>query len=128
MAVLQCRKAIDKLKGSGDEQVGSDIVQRALSSPLKQIAQNCGLDGSVVVNNVEFNASKNYGVNALTYEYGDMVSMGVIVPTKVERIALQNAASIDGLMLTIDAVISEIKEKKKKKAGAGAPGMDDYDY
>jgi chaperonin GroEL len=80
-----------------------------------------------VAANVEAGKEVNYGYNALTGEYGDMVKMGVIVPTKVERIALQNAASIAGLLLTTDAVITEIKEKKKD-AGHSHGGMDDMDY
>ena len=128
VAVLRGRKALDGLKKqlAGDEAVGTDIVFRSLSAPIKQIALNCGLDGSVVAQNVETNGAANYGYNALTHKYGNLISMGVIVPTKVERIALQNAASIAGLLLTTDAVVSEIKEKKKDKGGA--PGMDDMDY
>ncbi|CAE7790875.1 groL [Symbiodinium necroappetens] len=128
VAVLRARKALDTLRKSatGDQRLGIDIVHRALSAPVKQIAANCGLDGSVIANKVEESKDTNFGFNALTQEYGDMVKMGVIVPTKVERVALQNAASISGLLLTTDAAITEIKEKKAK-AGAGA-GMDDFDY
>jgi len=124
-AVLSARKAIDDLKLEGDEKVGAEIVKRALTSPIKQIAANCGLDGSVVCNEVEAGKGANYGFNALSQEYGDLVKMGVIVPTKVERIALQNAASIAGLLLTTDAVVAETKEKKK---GGGMPDMGDMDY
>jgi len=124
-AVLRARKALDKLDLKGDEKVGSDIIRRAVSAPIKQIAANCGLDGSVVAQKVEDGKGSSFGFNALTQEYGDLLDMGVIVPTKVERIALQNAASISGLLLTTDAVVTEIKEKK---SGAGAPGMDDMDY
>ncbi len=125
-AILRARKALDKIEGLiGDEKVGVDIIRRAVSAPIKTISQNAGLDGSVVANNVENNKDANYGFNALTHEYGDMLKMGVIVPTKVERTALQNAASISGLLLTTDAVVTEIKEKK---APAGAPGMDDMGY
>ncbi len=126
VAVLRARKAIEALKLAGDEKVGSEIVFRAVAAPIKQIAVNAGEDGSVVAQNVESNKAANYGYNALTGEYGDLIKMGVIVPTKVERIALQNAASIAGLLLTTDAVVSEIKEKKKD--AGGAPGMDDMDY
>ncbi|GAB4195608.1 MAG: chaperonin GroEL [Phycisphaeraceae bacterium] len=127
VAVLRARKALDKLTDLvGDEKLGVDIVRRAVAAPIKQIAANCGLDGSVVANNVESKDEANYGFNALTQEYGDLVKMGVIVPTKVERTALQNAASIAGLLLTTDAVVSEIKEKKKKSNST--PGMDDMDY
>ena len=127
VAVLRARKALKKLADSleGDERIGVEIVSRAIAGPIKQIAANAGLDGSVVCQNVEAQTSGTYGFNALTQQYGDMIKMGVIVPTKVERIALQNAASIASLLLTTDAVVSEIKEKK---SGGGAPGMDDMDY
>ncbi|MCC6581629.1 MAG: chaperonin GroEL [Phycisphaeraceae bacterium] len=127
VAVLRARKAIAGLKLEGDEKAGADIIWRALSAPIKFIAQNAGLDGAVVAQNVEDNKAVNYGYNALTGEYGDMIKMGVIVPTKVERVALQNAASIAGLLLTTDAVVCEIKEKKEAAAPAGG-GMDDMDY
>jgi chaperonin GroEL len=129
VAVLRARKSLDTLrkKLSGDERVGVDIIERALSAPVKQIAANCGLDGSVIAHTVENSTETNYGYNALTHEYGDMVKMGVIVPTKVERIALQNAASIAGLLLTTDAAVVEIKDKKKP-VPAGGGGMDDMDY
>ena len=124
-AVLRARKALDKLGLTGDEKVGAEIVARAVTAPVKQIAANCGLDGSVVAQKVEEGKGNAFGFNALTHEYGDLVDMGVIVPTKVERTALQNAASISGLLLTTDAVVTEIKDKS---APAGAPGMDDMDY
>ncbi|MBL0928173.1 MAG: chaperonin GroEL [Phycisphaerales bacterium] len=126
VAVLRARKGLEglKKKARGDERVGIDIVERALTAPIKQIAANCGLDGSVIAYNVENNHTTTYGYNALTHEYGDLVQMGVIVPTKVERVALQNAASIAGLLLTTDAAIVEIKEKK---AAVPAGGHDD-DY
>ncbi|MHC4130091.1 MAG: TCP-1/cpn60 chaperonin family protein, partial [Planctomycetota bacterium] len=99
------------------------------SAPIRQIAENTGLDGPIVAQKVEESDQVNFGFNALTQHYEDLVKAGVIVPTKVERIALQNAASIGGLLLTTDAAIVEIKEKKEKKAGPGpGGGMDDYDY
>jgi len=127
VAVLRARKALDKLRKDvhGDERIGLDIVHRALSYPVKQIAVNCGLEGSLIAAKIEENSANNFGYNALTHEYGDLVNMGVIVPTKVERVALQNAASIAGLLLTTEAAIVEIKEKKAAPAGAG---MDDMDY
>ena len=124
-AVLRARKAIAKLDITGDVKLGAEIVFRAVSAPIKQIAANAGQDGSVVAQNVEASKEVAYGYNALTDEYGDLIKMGVIVPTKVERAALQNAASISGLLLTTDAVVSEIKEKKND---GGAPGMDDMGY
>jgi len=125
VAVLRAAKALAKLKGNGDEQVGIDIVKRAVRAPIWYIADNAGHDGSVVAKTVEDKDEVGYGFNALTGKYGDLVKDGVIVPTKVERIALQNAASIAGLLLTTDAVITEIKEKKKPAAGGE---MDDMDY
>jgi chaperonin GroEL len=126
VAILRARKALDKIEGLiGDEGLGVEIVRRAVTAPIKQIAANCGLDGSVVANNVESKTEANYGFNAMTQTYGDMIKQGVIVPTKVERVALQNAASIAGLLLTTDAVVSEIKEKKKAPAGGG---MDEMGY
>ena len=127
VAVLRARRAIDGLrkKATGDERVGFDIVYRAVSAPVKQIAKNCGLDGSVIASKVEENEATNFGFNALTHEYGDLVKMGVIVPTKVERVALQNAASVAGLLLTTEAAIVERKEKKSAPAGGGD---EDFDY
>ena len=127
VAILRARKALDRIrkKATGDTRVGIDIVARAVTAPVKQIAANCGLDGSVIANKIEESTEVNFGFNALTQEYGDLVKMGVIVPTKVERVALQNAASIAGLLLTTDAAIVEKKDKATKAAvGAG----DDFDY
>jgi chaperonin GroEL len=131
VAILRARRALDKLRkkvgSAGDERVGIDILDRAVTYPIKQIAINCGLDGSIVAAKVEESEKPNFGFNAVTHEYGDLVQMGVIVPTKVERIALQNAASIAGLLLTTDAAVVEIKEKKKAAAPGGG-GMDDMEY
>jgi chaperonin GroEL len=129
VCVVRARKALDKLrkKYEGDEKAGIDIVHRALSAPIKQIATNCGLDGSVIASKVEESNETNFGYNALTHEYGDMIKMGVIVPTKVERVALQNAASVAGLMLTTEAAIVEIKEKKSA-AGGHDHDHGDMDY
>ncbi len=130
VAVLRVSKALEKLQKSlnDDEKIGVSIIERALSAPIKQIAANCGLEGAIVAQKVEESTDTSYGFNAMTQEYGDLVKQGVIVPTKVERVALQNASSIAGLLLTTDCAITEIKEKKAKApAGAGA-GMDDMDY
>jgi chaperonin GroEL len=127
VAVLRARKALDSLKGlNEDEQIGVDIVKRAVAAPIKQIAANAGHDGSVVCKTVEDTKDNNSGFNALTGKYEDLVKAGIIVPTKVERIALQNASSIAGLLLTTDAVITEIKDKKKKSPAGGE--ADDMDY
>ncbi len=127
VSVIRARKALDKLRkkaDNNDERAGIDIVFRALSAPIKQIAANCGLDGSVIASKVEDNDATNFGYNALTHEYGDLIQMGVIVPTKVERVALQNAASIAALMLTTEAAIVELKDKKSK--GSDHDHEEDY--
>ena len=120
-------KVLDGLKRkneSEDIRFGIEIVRRAVEAPIKQIAENAGVDGSVVAQKVKESSETNFGYNALTHEYGDMMKMGVIVPTKVERTALQNAASIASLLLTTDAIVSEIKEDKPEPAGApGGGGM-----
>src|SRR5688572_6349054 len=116
--------SVRKKSDNEDQQIGVDIVRRAVEAPIKQIADNAGVDGSVVAQKVKESDDNAFGYNALTHEYGDLVKMGVIVPTKVERIALQNAASIASLLLTTDAVVSEIKEDKAPAAaGAGANDM-----
>ncbi|MFG0283549.1 MAG: chaperonin GroEL, partial [Phycisphaerales bacterium JB039] len=132
VAVLRAATKLTALrkKLKGDEGVGVDIVGRAVSAPIKQIAANCGLEGSLVANKVleaiERGEHEAFGFNAVTHEYGNLIEQGVIVPTKVERVALQNAASVASLLLTTEAAVVEIKEKKTP-AGAGA-GMDDMDY
>ena len=118
VSVLRAIPSIDKLKLDGDEKIGADIVKRALYAPIKQISENAGIDGSIVAQKVQESKETNFGFNALTHEYGDMLKMGVIVPTKVERTALTNAASIASLLLTTDAVISDLPKKDDKKAGA----------
>jgi len=124
VAVLRIDQALDAAykKARGDQKTGVEIVRRALRSPIKQLAQNAGLDGSIVCQKVA-EGNGNFGYNLMTEEYGDMIKMGVIVPFKVERIALQNAASVAGLLLTTDAIVSEIKEKNEDKKGGGMPGM-----
>jgi len=120
-------KVLDGLRkkaANEDQRLGIEIVRRAVEAPIKQISENAGVDGSVVAQKVKESDSVNFGYNALTHEYGDMMKMGVIVPTKVERTALQNAASIASLLLTTDAIVSEIKEDKPEPAGApGGGGM-----
>jgi len=124
VAVLRAKKALDKIVcDSDDEKTGVDIVRRALVAPIKQIAENSGLDGSIVAAKVEESKQANFGYDAMTGKYCDLVQAGVIVPTKVERTALQNAASVAGLLLTTDAIVSEIPEKKKPTPPGG--GMDE---
>ncbi len=126
VAFIRAQKAIEKLKfDDDDEQSGANIVKRALEEPLRMIAQNAGHEGSVVVEKVKENGNLSFGFNAATEEYEDLLKAGVIDPLKVSRTALQNAASIAGLMLTTEAVISELPEKKK--AASPAPGAD-MDY
>jgi chaperonin GroEL len=127
VAMLKCLSVLDKVKGKGDEKIGADIVRRAMVAPIKQIAINAGLDGSIVAQKVLESDEANFGYDAVRKQYGDMVKFGVIVPTKVERTALQNGASIASLLLTTDAMVSEIPEKNAAPAmppgGMGGMGM-----
>jgi len=123
ISMLRTLGALDKIKASGDVKVGIDIVKRAVFAPIKQIAQNAGLDGSIVAQKVLESDETNFGYNALDKKYGDMIKFGVIVPTKVERTALQNGASIASLLLTTDAIVSEIPEKKDAPAMPAGGGM-----
>ena len=125
VAVLRARAALDKLRLKGDQKIGVEIVRRALESPIRQIAGNAGMDGSIVAQRVQEADDPAFGFDAMAHKYCDLVKAGVIVPTKVERAALQNAASIAGLLLTTDALVAEIPEKKKAPTGAdmGGEGM-----
>ena len=124
VALVRAAKALDKFltnkagEGDPDEQIGVNIVRRALEEPLRQIVQNAGKEGAVVVERVRSDKGENFGFNAQTEEYGDLVKAGVIDPAKVTRTALQNAASIAGLMLTTEAMVSELPEDDK-----GSPAM-----
>jgi chaperonin GroEL len=120
---LRAISALEKLKLEADEQIGVNIVRRALEEPLRQIAQNAGVEGAVVVSHVLAGKSENYGYNAETDTYGDLVKDGVIDPAKVARIALQNASSIAGLMLTTEALVADIPAEEKASAGPHAGGM-----
>src|SRR5436853_154884 len=123
VALLRCIPALEKLKVEDDEEIGVNIVKRALEEPLRQIAQNAGVEGAIVVGRIRESKDEHFGYNAETGEYGDLVKMGVIDPAKVTRLALQNAASVSALMLTTEALVAEIKEEEKKAAAAaGAPG------
>jgi chaperonin GroEL len=115
VAFIRAQKALEGLKlDNEDENIGVGIVKRALEEPLRQIVANAGREGAVVVDKVRSNKSANYGFNAETEEYGDMIAMGVVDPTKVTRYALQNAASIAGLLLTTEALISDLPEQEKE--------------
>jgi chaperonin GroEL len=119
VALARCVAALDKLKLEGDEQIGVNIVKRALQEPLRQIAENAGEEGAIVLGRINDSKDNNFGFNALTSEYEDLVKAGVLDPTKVVRTALTNAGSIASLMLTTEALVSEIPEEKK---GAPMPG------
>jgi len=123
IAMLRALPSLKKIKAIGDEEIGIDIVRRAIVAPIKQIAENAGLDGSIVAQKIMENNDRNFGYDALRKKYGDMIEFGVIVPTKVERCALQNGASIASLLLTTDAVVSEIPEKKEASSGMPPGGM-----
>jgi len=112
VSILRVLGALDKIKAGGDKKVGIEIVKRAVIAPIKQIAENAGLDGSIVAQKVTDSKETNFGYDAMRKEYGDLIDFGVIVPTKVERVALQNGASIASLLLTTDAIVSEIPEEK----------------
>jgi chaperonin GroEL len=121
-ALLRALPALEKIKAEGDELVGVGIVRRALEEPARQIAHNAGFEGAVVIGKIRDSKDEHFGFNADTGEYVDLVKAGVIDPAKVTRLALQNAASIAGLMLTTEALVAELKEDDKKAAAAGGPG------
>ncbi|HUR93718.1 MAG TPA: chaperonin GroEL, partial [Gemmatimonadales bacterium] len=121
VALLRAQSALDRIRGTEDEKIGVEIVRRALEEPIRMIAQNAGAEGSIIVAKVRESKEKNFGYNAATDSYEDLVKSGVIDPTKVTRTALQNAASIAGLLLTTECVVVEKKEDKPAPAG-GPPG------
>ncbi len=122
VALVRAQKALKTLKlAESDEQIGVDIVRRAIEEPVRMIVQNAGGEGSIVVEKIRQSKDNNYGYNALTDQYEDLVAAGVIDPTKVTRTALQNAASISGLLLTTEALIVEKKEPAGAGAGSGGP-------
>jgi chaperonin GroEL len=121
VALIRAQKALEKLQLVGDEKIGGDIVRRSIEEPLRQIANNAGFEGSVVVEKVK-ELKQDMGFNALTETYEDMIKGGILDPTKVVRIALQNAASIAGLLLTTEGLIAELPEEDKKPAYPTPPG------
>jgi len=128
VALLRCAKAIDSVKLEGDEAIGAQIVRRAIESPIRMLCSNAGVEGAVVLGLVVAGKG-NYGYNVATGEYEDLVKAGVVDPTKVTRTALQNAASVAGVLLTTECMITEIPEKKDSSQGGGHPpggGMGDY--
>ncbi len=129
VALVRCMKALDKVTGRDDENLGIDVVRRALSAPLKQIATNAGVEPGMVFHKVSQNKSASFGYNAETLEYGDLLEAGVIDPTKVVRTALENASSVARTLLSTDCLITEKpKSDDDKGDGAGEPDMDDMDY
>jgi chaperonin GroEL len=118
-ALVRCITALEKLKLHEDEAIGVNIVRRALEEPMRQIAQNAGHEGAVVIGRVRDSKDDNFGFNAETGEFTDLVKAGVIDPAKVTRLALQNAASVAALMLTTEALVADLKEDDKRAAGAG---------
>ena len=129
VALLRCVKVIDALKLEGDEAVGAQIVRRAVESPIRMLCANAGVEGAVVVGQVLANKGA-YGYNVATGDYEDLVKAGVVDPTKVTRTALQNAASVAGLLLTTECMITEIPEKKEAPGGGhgGGHGVGGMDY
>jgi chaperonin GroEL len=123
VALIRAQSALDKIRGSEDEKIGVEIVRRALEEPIRMIAQNAGAEGSIVVAKVKESKDKNFGYNAQTDTYEDLVKAGVIDPTKVTRTALQNAASIAGLLLTTECVVVEKKEDKPAPSAPPGGGM-----
>ncbi len=129
VALLYATKALAKLKPENDDQkVGIDIVRRALQAPVRQIAENSGVDGSIVVGKLLDKGDANFGYDAQSGDYVDMVKSGIIDPTKVVRLALQDAASVAGLLVTTEAMVAEKPEKKAPPMphdhGGGMGGMD----
>ena len=128
VALLRAAVKLDGLKLEGDEKIGVDIIKRACEEPVRQIVNNAGREGSIVIEKIRESKDHNFGYNAATEKYEDLVAAGVIDPAKVTRSALQNAASIAGLMLTTEAMVCEIPEKKSAPAGPGAHGPEGMDY
>src|SRR6202521_5623438 len=122
VALARCAATLDKVKADGDEQIGINIVKRAITEPLRQIVENAGEEGAVVLGKVLDSKEPNYGFNAFSNEYEDLVKAGVLDPTKVVRTALQNAGSIASLLLTTEALIAEIPEEKKGAPAGGGHG------
>jgi len=128
VALIRAQKALDAVKLTGDEKVGLDIVHRAVEAPLRQLANNAGREGALIVQEVK-SRKGNEGYNVATDQYTDLVKAGVVDPTKVTRTALQNAASISGLLLMTEALVTELPEKDKPAAAPGGmPGMGGMDY
>jgi hypothetical protein len=122
VALVRCIQELDDYKLEGDEQIGVDIVKRAMEEPLRQIMNNAGEEGAIVLGKERESKNPNFGYNAQTGQFEDLVQAGVIDPTKVVRTALQNAGSISSRMLTTEALVAEIPEEKKTRAGTPRTG------
>jgi chaperonin GroEL len=125
VALIRSLKAVAKLEAEGDEKTGIEVVRQALTAPLRQIAENAGLEGGVVLAKVMNGKGASFGYNAETGNYGDLVKDGVIDPAKVVRTALQNGSSVARILLTTDCCVAEKPKKKGEGAGPGGPGMED---
>jgi chaperonin GroEL len=128
VALLRAAAALDNVKLDGDEKIGVNIIRRACEEPVRQIVGNAGYEGAVVIEKIRANKESNFGFNAASANYEDLVKSGVIDPTKVTRSALQNAASISALMLTTEAMIAEIPEKKSAPMPGGEHGPGGMEY
>ncbi|MFL5217164.1 MAG: TCP-1/cpn60 chaperonin family protein, partial [Microvirga sp.] len=132
VALLRATAAVKKLSSdNSDVQAGINIVLKALEAPIRQIAENSGVEGSIVVGRIRDNKSQTFGFNAQTEEYGDMLQAGIVDPAKVVRAALQGAASVAGLLITTEAMIAEAPKKEAAPAmpgGGGMGGMGGMDY
>ncbi|MEE4189868.1 MAG: TCP-1/cpn60 chaperonin family protein, partial [Roseobacter sp.] len=124
VALVQAGKSLDGLEGANsDQNVGINIIRKAIEAPLRQIAENSGVDGSVVAGKIRESNDVSFGFNAQTEEYGDMFKFGVIDPAKVVRTALQDAASVAGLLITTEAMVADKPAKEGASAGGGMPDM-----
>ena len=121
MCIVPCQKSLEAVKAEGDLQIGVNIVRRALEEPMRQIASNAGWEGSIVVEKVK-EMKQDMGFNALNEKYEDMIKSGILDPTKVVRIALQNASSIAGLLLTTEGLVAELPEEEKSSKYPTPPG------
>jgi chaperonin GroEL len=129
VALLRAKAAVSKLKSeNSDEQAGISIVLKALEAPIRQIAENSGAEGSIVVGKVSENKSQTYGFNAQTEEYVDMIEAGIVDPAKVVRTALQDSASVAGLLITTEAMVAEVPKDKPAPAMPGGGGMGGMDF
>ena len=129
VALLRAKAAVSNLKSeNADEQAGISIVLKALESPIRQIAENSGAEGSIVVGKVSEHKSQTWGFNAQTEEYVDMIEAGIVDPAKVVRTALQDAASVAGLLITTEAMVAEMPKDKPAPAMPGGGGMGGMDF